>query len=308
MKTILRLFLPGIFIIFLLSSCWEFLSVDQPDLANPNSSFDVPITIGLTEVDEGGRGYFGILLPVGWTAEDTISYNGVHSGSFIYSSWASASMDSFRSARTGYYWWVCKGDSIDLLRGGTISLTPRIHTDNQTGTFFIDYMITDRFEESGDICYPPSEYVVRSGFYPISVNAPMTAIVSNTNDNGPGSLRQAITNVSNRGEILFNLSYPANVELDSQLVIDRNVTITGPESAVLTIFGTDSTGVFYINEHLKSVNIHNLKISHGNDGYGGGIYCLGSSLSLNNVIISNNSALWLGGGIFFYPYSIWGGA
>ncbi len=308
MKSIYPLFLPCIFTLLFLVSCWEFLSINQPDIAEPNSTFDVQIKISLTAENEGGRGYFGILLPIGWTAEDNISYSGVHNGTFIYSSWASASMDSFSRAPNGYYWWVCQGDSIDALNGGTISLRPRIHTDNKSGTFFLDYMITDRFAYSGDICHPPAEYVVRSGFYPISVTAPMTALVTNTNDIGPGSLRQAVKDVSNRGEILFNLSYPANIHLDSQLVIDRNLTITGPETGLLTISGTDSTRVILINEHLNQVNINNLKISHGNDYDGGGIFCIGSSLTLNNVIIDNNSARYRGGGILFSPYSIWGGA
>ena len=53
MKTILRIFLIIIFIIFLLISCYEFLSIEQPDLADRNSIFEVPITVALAE-EEGG--------------------------------------------------------------------------------------------------------------------------------------------------------------------------------------------------------------------------------------------------------------
>lgn len=107
MKTILRIFLPIILIIFLLISCYNFLSIDQPEFADPNSAFDVPIAVSLESTDKGGTPKFGILLPIGWTAEDSLSYSGVHNGTFIYSISASASMQSFSSAPNGYYWWVC---------------------------------------------------------------------------------------------------------------------------------------------------------------------------------------------------------
>lgn len=279
-------------LLLLFTGCWDFLSINQQDLADTNSSFDVPITLSLTPEGEGGTGYFGILLPIGWTAGDSISYNGVHNGTFLYTSTASASMDSFSSAPVGYYWWVCEGDTVDSLCGGTVSLTPRIFTDNQTGTFFIDYMITNRFD---------GYFVCCSGYYPISVEASMTATVTTTDDSRTGSLRQALAEVSSSGEILFDLSYPATIVLDSQLVIDRNVTITGPDSGELTISGNDMTRVFYVNENLKSVNMSKLKISHGkNDWSGGGIYCVSSDLCLTDVNITNNSAEQNGGGIYCY--------
>jgi hypothetical protein len=39
--------------IFILAGCWDFLTVDQPDIADPNSFFDVSITI-ITEAEGGG--------------------------------------------------------------------------------------------------------------------------------------------------------------------------------------------------------------------------------------------------------------
>lgn len=279
--------------IVLFTGCWDFLTVDQPDLANPNSYFDVPITISLTAEPDSGRGYFGILLPVGWTAKDSIVYSGIHNGIFIYSSSQSDSMENFEPAPSGYYWWMCEGDSVGSLLEGTISFTPRIFTGHQSGTFFIEYMI------SNSVGPPDGSWHISSGKFPVSVNAPMTATVNNTNDSGPGSLRQALSDVSSSGEILFSLSNPDTIQLDSQLVIDRNVTISGPESGDLSIFGTDSTQVFWINENLKKVKLSNLKISRGNDYEGGGIRCVGSNLNLNNISISNNSAV-TGGGIYFY--------
>ncbi len=295
MKTILRIFLPIIFLIFLLISCYEFLSIDQPEFADPNSTFEVPITVALTPEEEGGRGYFGIRLPIGWTVEDSISYSGVHNGTFIYSSAASASMDSLSNAPNGYYWCVCESDTVDSLHGGTVSLTPQIKTDNQTGTFFIDYMITDRFHGR-----PPGSHVVRSGSYPISVDAPTIATVANTNDSGDGSLRQALSTIGSSGEIVFDISYPATIILDTTLVIDRSVTITGPEQGDLTISGNNKSKIILINPHID-VNICNVILKDGKElewhGGGGAINCNGSVLNLNKVTITHNNSHH-GGGIF----------
>ena len=269
MKTILRIFLPCVFTIFLLISCWSFLSIDQPDLADPNSTFDVPITVALTPEDGSGRGYFGIRLPIGWTVQDSISFTGVLNGIFVYSSQLSDSMELFENSPNGYHWWIGVSDSVHNLPEGNISFTPQITTDEQSGIFFIDYIISDRIGEF-------SAYMVHSGPHLIAVDAPMTLTVSNTDDSGEGSLRQALSEISSRGEIIFDLPYPATITLDSQLVVDRNVTITGPESGNLTIMGNSQYRVFEIIDIEKrlKVNISNLTITGGN----GGIHCYHSEL------------------------------
>ena len=180
-------------------------------------------------------------------------------------------------------------NSVDSLLEGNISFTPQITTDSQTGNFSIDYIISDRIE---GYCSCHDTYVVHSGPHGISVDAPMEIAVTNTNDSGEGSLRQAILEVSNHGEIVFDLSYPDTIVLDSQLVITRRVSITGPESNMLTISGNKSDRVFLINDNAK-VMISNLILC---DGYkeeesGGGIFGnRNSKFSLDNIIIVNCSA------------------
>jgi hypothetical protein len=65
--------------------------------------------------------------------------------------------------------------------------------------------------------------------------------VTNTNDGGPGSLRQAITdaNASPGADIIeFNLAYPATIHLASNLVAIRDdLTIHGPGANNLIIDG-----------------------------------------------------------------------
>jgi predicted outer membrane repeat protein len=278
-------FLFILIIMLILICCYDFEIINQPTSANPNSTFDVPITVSVSP-DGGAEDrdripYFGILLPVGWSVSDSITYEGIHRGKFIYSAAMSELMEVVDSSPDGYYWWVSVGDSLDSPHDGTVSFTPQIQTDDQSGLFYIDYMLGD---DDNGINY------VRSDNHLISVGMPVSVTVTNTNDSGEGSLRQAISDVSNGGEILFDLSYPTTIVLDSQLVLDRFVTITGPESGQLIVSGNNQARVLYINEYLN-INISNLTIAGGNvsDGSsGGGISCSNSYLSLEDVIITDN--------------------
>jgi hypothetical protein len=274
---------------FFLSSCYEFESINQPEFADPNSIFEVPITITLTPEEEGGTALFGICLPLGWKVTDGISYSGVLSGTFRYSKEWSDSMESYDSAPEGYYWWVSISDSVNTLPEGEVMLTPNIQTDYQIGTFFIDYMLTDRFDD---------HYIITSNHYPISVGVPPTIeTITNTNDNGEGSLRQAMETLGSGSTILFDLPYPATVVLDSQLLIDRSLSIRGPSSGELTISGNGQDRVIYVEGHV-SVNLSNLSVINGNTSEdGGGIYCESANLYLSNMYIYSNKASQ-GGGIF----------
>ena len=309
----------------LLAGCYEFESVDQPDVAEPNGSFQVFIAGYLDEeVGEGANTpALGILLPEGWSVADGITYRGVRSwsisggtgysgignGALMYSRGGSAQMEYESPAPDGYYWWVGRGQHIDVFEDtfGRSAGTVRIHTDGQTGTFFIDYMLghhawpdlpggdnlrdywemgvwdhydedwwTDWWNEVWD--YTWDQDIVdfhihrRSNDHPISIGAPMTVTVTNTKDRGEGSLRRAMAEVSSGGEIVFDLSYPATIVLASALEVDRNLTVTGPASGRLTISGNDAVRVLRINGNL-AVHLSNLILSHGNAGEenGGGI-------------------------------------
>jgi hypothetical protein len=68
-----------------------------------------------------------------------------------------------------------------------------------------------------------------------------TIIVSNTNDSGPGSLRQALANANNGDTI--NFAVTGTISLYSgELVIGKNVTIAGPGANRLSIDGGQELG------------------------------------------------------------------
>ncbi|MGO9246038.1 MAG: choice-of-anchor Q domain-containing protein [Verrucomicrobiia bacterium] len=132
---------------------------------------------------------------------------------------------------------------------------------------------------------------------PVSLTV-LSLVVSNTNDSGPGSLRQAILNANTGGGGIILLSNATGtITLTSgELVISNNISILGPGPANLAISGNSAGRVFTVSN--ATANISDLTIQNGStNAPGGALYNLGS-LVLSNCIITGNSSL---GNNFVYP-------
>ncbi|MEH1922945.1 Calx-beta domain-containing protein [Nostoc sp.] len=131
-----------------------------------------------------------------------------------------------------------------------------------------------------------------------------TYIVTNTNDSGAGSLRQAIINANNDPGIetiifdttgVFGDATPDTITLTSgELNITEGVIIQGTGANKLTISGNNTFRVFNTS---ASLSIDGLNITGGNAANGGGIYS-SSSVTVSNSILSGNTASTNGGGIY----------
>lgn len=126
-----------------------------------------------------------------------------------------------------------------------------------------------------------------------------TITVINTNDSGPGSLRQALFDANDGDTINFDSSLNGQrITLTSgQLNVDKDVTISGPGANNLAVDGNAQSRVFYINPG-KTVTIAGLTVANGrnNFGSGGGIYNDHATLTVSNCTFSGNSASDGGGG------------
>src|SRR6478736_6289769 len=92
-----------------------------------------------------------------------------------------------------------------------------------------------------------------------------TITVTNTNDSGAGSLRQALADAVDGDTINFNSSLNGEtITLTSgQLVVDKSVAVNGPGAFNLAVNGNAADRVFYISEDL-TVAISGLTIENGN--------------------------------------------
>jgi Ca2+-binding RTX toxin-like protein len=110
--------------------------------------------------------------------------------------------------------------------------------------------------------------------------------VTNNNDSGAGSLRQAIADVCAGGTITFDGDY--TIPLASQLVIDRDMTIDGAGHSV-TVSGNNAVRVFAVNYGVTS-NLQNLIVANGHANVGGGIANNGGTLNINDCTFESNTA------------------
>jgi len=109
--------------------------------------------------------------------------------------------------------------------------------------------------------------------------------VLNSNDSGPGSLRQAIADaLPGSGVGLSGVS--GTITLSSELVIDKDLILKGPG----IIDGNDSVRCFHI-EAGADVSMSRLTLQNGNSGIsGGGLLNEGTLTITQSTVYSNNSA------------------
>src|SRR5258707_7053654 len=130
----------------------------------------------------------------------------------------------------------------------------------------------------------------------------MVIIVTNTNDNGSGSLRQALLN-ANDGDTIDATAVSGAITLTSgELLVAKSLTINGPGADLLAIDGNATSRVFEIGSG-ETVTIFSLTITNGLDDVSGGgiLNGDGATSTITNCAVSGNSAVGIqgqGGGIF----------
>ena len=141
--------------------------------------------------------------------------------------------------------------------------------------------------------------------YAIGRGAQATTItVINTNDSGPGSLRQALAVVNDGDTIDFDpaLNGQTITLTTGELAITKNVTISGPGANLLAVSRDQNAPGFRIFHVAANhtVIIQGITITHGIDVSGAGIWNDHATLTVNSCAVTGNSATdskYAGGGI-----------
>jgi hypothetical protein len=138
--------------------------------------------------------------------------------------------------------------------------------------------------------------LVLAGAVPSFAN---TLTVTNTNDSGSGSLRDAIA-AANAGDTI-EFSVTGTIMLTSgSLALDNNLTITGPGAAQLAISGSRESPVFVVNSAV--IVISGVTIESGGANTfpyrGAGIFNHGTLRMTNCIVSGNENVTGLGAGIF----------
>src|SRR5882762_8597892 len=171
------------------------------------------------------------------------------------------------------------------------------------------------------ICLIPFAFAQRT-----TRRAPANIItVTNLNDSGSGSLRQALADANDGDTIEFAVT--GTISLTSgELVIDKNITISGPGSNSLTVrpssgsffrvfdvmpshsitiqgititfgyAGSAQGGGIYLDEHVTATIADCVLTNNYNGGSGAGIYSSADVLTIIDSTITNNTA-WIGGNL-----------
>ena len=127
--------------------------------------------------------------------------------------------------------------------------------------------------------------------------------VTNTNDSGTGSLRQALTDANNGDTIDFDLSLKGQtISLTSaELVINKSITISGLGPNLLAVSRAQNAPAFRIFDvapgRCDDTGPHDQQRLAPQFGCGGGILSAASTLSVMNCTLSGNSTDGTGGGI-----------
>jgi len=112
--------------------------------------------------------------------------------------------------------------------------------------------------------------------------------VSTTNDAGNGTLRDAITTACEGDTILFLASVNDTIELNTQIVIDKNVVITADPSDEIIISGQQITRIFKILPGVE-LTLSGLILHGGNNPVEGGAILNDGLLILDNTEFINNT-------------------
>jgi predicted outer membrane repeat protein len=125
----------------------------------------------------------------------------------------------------------------------------------------------------------------------------LPSTVTNLDDTGPGSLRDAINQTPAGGTVDFQPGLAGTITLTTgTLKIFKNLTVTGPGPAMIAVSGNHHTEMFQIGP-AAAVHLSGLTLREGRARYGGAINNQGT-LTVEDAVLADNQSKAYGGAIW----------
>jgi hypothetical protein len=129
-------------------------------------------------------------------------------------------------------------------------------------------------------------------------NRPATTItVTNGNDSGPGSLRQALADANDGDTINFDPSVGTVTLTTAELAVTKSITVSGAPNMVTVARSSQTQGRILHVTPGETVTIEDLHITGGYVGgnsYGGGVLNDHANLTISNCSLTTNTSTYGG--------------
>src|SRR5512143_2959727 len=129
-----------------------------------------------------------------------------------------------------------------------------------------------------------------------------TLTVTNSNDAGAGSLRDAVTTAAPGDTIVFGSVTGVITLTSGEIVLNKNLTISGPGAATLAVSGNNASRIFNVDgTTAPTITISGLTLRNGSTASQGGAvtYPTGDgTLNLQNMAFTQNAATGSGGALW----------
>ncbi|WP_055445843.1 choice-of-anchor Q domain-containing protein [Lacinutrix mariniflava] len=113
-------------------------------------------------------------------------------------------------------------------------------------------------------------------------------VTSSADDGSPGTLRVEVANAAAGSTVTFDPAVTAITLISGEILIDKNLTISGASSSTISVDANNTGRIFNIT--AGSVVLENLNLTNGLADNGGAIFISNASVTISDSVLTGNIA------------------